>query len=119
MLGDRFLKRKNSFLTSLRQICTSEPGNAGFWSQVQKQGRNMSLISDKEAATHGGKSAISESKAEKASVWLNFPDAGINVPGVVSCDIATHVVAWALLVVDLCDSGSMPLDPDLLLQGYL
>ncbi|KAJ7451138.1 SPOC domain-like protein [Mycena latifolia] len=55
----------NTFLKDLRDKCTSEPGNRQFWAEVQKAGRKMSLISDKEAGEHGGTSAISESKAEK------------------------------------------------------
>ncbi|KAJ7102505.1 SPOC domain-like protein [Mycena belliarum] len=55
----------NSFLEDLRDKCASEPGNRQFWTQVQKAGRKMSLISDKEAEENGGTSAISESKAEK------------------------------------------------------
>ncbi|KAJ6569542.1 SPOC like C-terminal domain-containing protein [Mycena capillaripes] len=55
----------NSFMKDLREKCASEPGNRQFWAQVQKAGRQMSLISDKEAEEHGGTSSISESKAEK------------------------------------------------------
>jgi hypothetical protein len=40
-----------------------------FWSQVQKEGRSISLISNVEAAKHGGKSAIPEAKAEKVSFF--------------------------------------------------
>ena len=54
-----------SFLTNLKQKCHGEPGNTQFWPHVQKQGRGMSLISDVEAAKHGGKSTVSERKAEK------------------------------------------------------
>ncbi|KAJ7139489.1 SPOC like C-terminal domain-containing protein [Mycena epipterygia] len=55
----------NSFMEDLHDKCASEPGNRQFWAQVQKAGRKMSLISDKEAEKHGGISTISESKAEK------------------------------------------------------
>ncbi|KAJ7480055.1 SPOC domain-like protein [Mycena galericulata] len=58
----------NTFMKDLRDKCASEPGNRQFWEQVQKAGRKMSLISDKEAEEHGGTSSISESKAEKA-IW--------------------------------------------------
>ncbi|KAJ7789458.1 ku80-like protein [Mycena olivaceomarginata] len=47
------------------QECTSEPGNAQFWSLVQQAGRKIGLISDVEAEEHGGTSSVSESKAEK------------------------------------------------------
>jgi hypothetical protein len=56
---------RNRFMQDLHDKCASEPGNLQFWTQVQKAGRKMSLISDKEAEEHGGTSPISESKAEK------------------------------------------------------
>jgi len=55
----------NTFMTELRDKCTSKPGNSQFWSQVQDAGRKISLISDKEAEEHGGTSLFSESEAEK------------------------------------------------------
>jgi hypothetical protein len=57
----------SSFLQDLRQTCLSDPGNKEFWSQVQKQGREMSLISKPEAAKNGGISTIPESDAEEVS----------------------------------------------------
>ncbi|KAJ7171774.1 SPOC domain-like protein [Mycena crocata] len=55
----------NTFIKDLRDQCAGEPGNRQFWEQVQKAGRKMSLISDKEAQKHGGTSAISELRAGK------------------------------------------------------
>ncbi|KAF8171709.1 SPOC like C-terminal domain-containing protein [Mycena galopus ATCC 62051] len=55
----------NTFMTELRDKCTSKPGNSQFWSQVQDAGRKISLISDEEAEEHGGTSLFSESEAEK------------------------------------------------------
>ncbi|KAJ6626980.1 ku80-like protein [Mycena sp. CBHHK59/15] len=55
----------NNFLEGLRDKCLSEPGNRQFWAEVQKLGRPMSLISDREAEKYGGTSDFSESKAEK------------------------------------------------------
>ncbi|KAF8172182.1 SPOC like C-terminal domain-containing protein [Mycena galopus ATCC 62051] len=55
----------NTFMTELRDKCTSKLGNSQFWSQVQDAGRKISLISDEEAEEHGGTSLFSESEAEK------------------------------------------------------
>jgi len=55
----------NNFIKDLRQACLADPGNKEFWSEVQKQGRKMSLISKPEAAKNGGISAIPESDAEE------------------------------------------------------
>jgi len=63
-LFDTFMLQ-HSFLGSLKKQCTSHPGNMQFWSQVQLQGRDISLISDIEAAKHGGKSAISEKECQE------------------------------------------------------
>lgn len=58
------------FLRDLRETCLSEPGNKDFWAQVQKQGRDISLISKPEAAKYGGISLIPESEAEGVSLIL-------------------------------------------------
>lgn len=58
------------FMKDLRKKCTSEPGNAQFWSLVQQAGRKIGLISDVEAEEHGGTSSVSESKAEKVGSIL-------------------------------------------------
>ncbi|KAF5377271.1 hypothetical protein D9615_006424 [Tricholomella constricta] len=55
----------NSFLTDLKDKCTSKPGNQEFWSQVKDAGRALSLISDKEAKKHGGASSITEEEVDK------------------------------------------------------
>ena len=65
---------RGSFLTNLKQKCHGEPGNTQFWPHVQKQGRGMSLISDTEAAKHGGKSTVSERKAEKVRSLQSVDD---------------------------------------------
>ena len=52
-------------LQDLKSKCMSQPGNQEFWSQVTSVGRDLSLISDKEAKQHGGTSNISERKAEE------------------------------------------------------
>lgn len=63
-------ERMHRFLKDLRDKCaSSEPGNPQFWAEVQKAGRKLSLISDKEAEENGGTSAISESKAEKVRLF--------------------------------------------------
>lgn len=54
-----------SFLRDLRKTCLSTPGNAEFWTDVQGQGRDMSLISKPEAAKQGGISSITEPEAEQ------------------------------------------------------
>ncbi|KAF7367429.1 SPOC domain-like protein [Mycena sanguinolenta] len=54
----------NLFMQNLRRNCTSEPGNSQFWSEVQKAGRKISLISEEEAEEHGGTSQFSESQAQ-------------------------------------------------------
>ncbi|KAH7926187.1 SPOC domain-like protein [Leucogyrophana mollusca] len=54
----------NAFLRDLKESCLSEPGNQEFWSEVQKLGRCISLISGPEAAKLGGISNIPETAAE-------------------------------------------------------
>ncbi|KAF7306399.1 Ku domain-containing protein [Mycena indigotica] len=56
----------NDFMRDLKKTLTkSSPGNKGFWAEIQKVGRPMSLISDKEAEEHGGSSDVSETGAKK------------------------------------------------------
>ncbi|EIN13322.1 ku80-like protein [Punctularia strigosozonata HHB-11173 SS5] len=54
----------NQFLRNLKDQCISQsPGNREFWSSVAEEGRELSLISDKEAKQHGGRSSVSEKEA--------------------------------------------------------
>ncbi|KAJ7071583.1 SPOC domain-like protein [Mycena amicta] len=56
----------NEFMPDLKKTLTkSSPGNKEFWAEIQKVGRPMSLISDKEAEEHGGSADISETGAKK------------------------------------------------------
>jgi len=56
----------NAFLKDLRTKClSSEPGNRQFWSEVQKLGTEMGLITNTEAEHYGGESSVSEKEAEK------------------------------------------------------
>ncbi|KAF6765925.1 SPOC domain-like protein [Ephemerocybe angulata] len=58
----------NAFLVTLKKKClnTKKPqGNTAFWGKVQVEGRELSLISDKEAKKHGGVSQYSEQQAEE------------------------------------------------------
>ncbi|CCL99640.1 uncharacterized protein FIBRA_01660 [Fibroporia radiculosa] len=56
----------NAFLRDLRDACVNEqPGNKEFWTQVQELGRDISLISQPEAAKLGGKSDVSELEAAR------------------------------------------------------
>ena len=43
----------------------SKPGNPGFWSDVKKVGRDLSLISRGEAKKQGGVSSIADDEAEE------------------------------------------------------
>jgi ATP-dependent DNA helicase 2 subunit 2 len=52
-------------LRNLKEKCYGEPGNTQFWPHVQKEGLSLSLISDVEAAKHGGRSAISGLEVKK------------------------------------------------------
>ncbi|KAJ3980021.1 SPOC domain-like protein [Lentinula detonsa] len=54
----------NTFLPEFKKECIkSSPGNKEFWSKVQKVGRRISVISDKEAEKNGGMSQFSEYSA--------------------------------------------------------
>ncbi|THH30384.1 hypothetical protein EUX98_g3795 [Antrodiella citrinella] len=55
----------NNFLEDLRHTCVEEePGNKDFWSQVQKVGREISLISHDETKLKAGKpQGVPESRA--------------------------------------------------------
>lgn len=59
------------FLPELKSKClNSTPGNKEFWSEVQTEGRALSLISDKEAKKNGGSSNASEDDAVKVCVYM-------------------------------------------------
>ncbi|KAI0641157.1 SPOC domain-like protein [Trametes meyenii] len=56
----------NAFAYELKDVCLkSKPGNKEFWDNVRSVGRPLSLISQPEARKAGGKSAITESEAQK------------------------------------------------------
>lgn len=65
MFFELWLSCSDRFLQDLREKCESKPGNTEFWSEVQKIGRGISLISDKEAKKYGGASQYSEAQAKK------------------------------------------------------
>ncbi|KAI0079062.1 SPOC domain-like protein [Panus rudis PR-1116 ss-1] len=56
----------NNFLHALKRIClTEKPGNTDFWSRISREGRELSLISTREAEEQGGSSSVSEAEAQK------------------------------------------------------
>ncbi|EGN94086.1 hypothetical protein SERLA73DRAFT_114994 [Serpula lacrymans var. lacrymans S7.3] len=57
----------NEFLQDLKKSCISYPGNQEFWTQVQKLGRDISLISTSEANKLGGISTVSDTAATEVS----------------------------------------------------
>ncbi|KAH7908209.1 SPOC like C-terminal domain-containing protein [Hygrophoropsis aurantiaca] len=58
----------NVFLRDLKKSCSNDPGNPEFWSEIQKLGRSISLISTPEAAKLGGESDVPENAAEVVSL---------------------------------------------------
>ncbi|KAF9073930.1 SPOC domain-like protein [Rhodocollybia butyracea] len=63
------IEQWNAFIPNLKQKCLhSTPGNEEFWTEVQDVGRELSLISDREAKKSGGSSNISEVEAMKFMV---------------------------------------------------
>ena len=63
--------RLHRILRGLKQDCTGKNGNKDFWTELQKLGRHMSLISSTEAKRVGTKSDVSESAAEAVSVFFS------------------------------------------------
>ena len=57
----------NAFMKELKEAC-EEYGVDQFWAAVKDAGRELSLISDKEAEEHGGTSSISEEEAQEVSL---------------------------------------------------
>lgn len=53
----------NAILKSLKEDCMAENGNREFWTELQKLGRKISLISSHEAEKLGGMSDVSEAAA--------------------------------------------------------
>ncbi|KIK99226.1 hypothetical protein PAXRUDRAFT_822994 [Paxillus rubicundulus Ve08.2h10] len=53
----------NAILQSLKKDCAAENGNKEFWTELQKLGRKISLISLNEAQKLGGMSDVSEAAA--------------------------------------------------------
>jgi ATP-dependent DNA helicase 2 subunit 2 len=43
----------NRFLYKLKEECTGSGGDKGFWNQVRSVGRELSLITQREAASRG------------------------------------------------------------------
>lgn len=60
--------RSRRILRGLKEDCTGMNGNKDFWTELQKLGRRMSLISSTDAQRVGGISDVSESDAEVVSV---------------------------------------------------
>ncbi|KAJ3563470.1 hypothetical protein NP233_g8920 [Leucocoprinus birnbaumii] len=54
----------NAFLPTLKEKCLQTPGNPEFWSELKSLGRDISLISNKEARKYGGAASVSERRAE-------------------------------------------------------
>jgi hypothetical protein len=55
----------NSILHDLKAACAEEPGNHVFWDEVKKRKADLGLITASEAARHGGRSKVLDSKAEE------------------------------------------------------
>ncbi|KAF9448857.1 SPOC domain-like protein [Macrolepiota fuliginosa MF-IS2] len=55
----------NAFLPNLKEKCLQKPGNPEFWDEVKALGRDISLISNKEARKYGGAASVSERRAEE------------------------------------------------------
>ncbi|XP_006454821.1 hypothetical protein AGABI2DRAFT_148177 [Agaricus bisporus var. bisporus H97] len=55
----------NAFLPRLKEDCLRKNGNPEFWMQVKDLGRDISLISNKEARKYGGAASVSEKRAEE------------------------------------------------------
>uniref|UniRef100_D8QKI4 ATP-dependent DNA helicase II subunit 2 n=1 Tax=Schizophyllum commune (strain H4-8 / FGSC 9210) TaxID=578458 RepID=D8QKI4_SCHCM len=58
----------NAFMRELKEAC-EDVGVDEFWRGVKEAGRELSLISDKEAEEHGGTSSVSEEEAQRVSLW--------------------------------------------------
>jgi len=52
-------------LPTLKEKCLQASGNPEFWLNMQKLGRAISLISNKEARKYGGAASVSERRAEE------------------------------------------------------
>ena len=65
------LIRLYRLLRGLKKDCLGEHGNKDFWAELQKLGRDMSLISAQEAKRVGAISDVSEAAAEKVSPPLS------------------------------------------------
>lgn len=55
------------FLPRLKERSLQKPGNPEFWAEVKALGRDISLISNKEARKYGGAASVSEKRAEEVS----------------------------------------------------
>jgi len=61
----------NGFIRELRGKCQSKPGNSAFWKEVCEVGRELSLISNKEAKKQGGQSKVTEKEAAEVSYLVS------------------------------------------------
>ena len=59
-----------SFLRNLKEKCLSTPGNPEFWSNVIRVGRDLSLISKREAKKQGGLSSVADDEAEEVRSFV-------------------------------------------------
>jgi len=66
----------NGFIRELRGKCQSKPGNSAFWKEVCEVGRELSLISNKEAKKHGGQSKVTEKEAAEVSYLVSSIEVG-------------------------------------------
>ncbi|KAF8665093.1 hypothetical protein AX16_000561 [Volvariella volvacea WC 439] len=55
----------NSFMQDLHSSCLSKPGNIEFWERLKKEGKSLSLISEREARKYGGVSSVTEVQAQQ------------------------------------------------------
>ena len=53
------------FLRDLKERCVTQGGNSAFWSEVSKFGRELGLITSKEAKKQGGESTVLEKEASE------------------------------------------------------
>lgn len=66
----------NEFIRELRGKCQSKPGNPAFWKEVCEVGKELSLISNKEAKKQGGQSKVTEKEAAEVSYLISSLDLG-------------------------------------------
>lgn len=72
-------------MNELRGKCRSKPGNPAFWKEVCGIGRDLSLISSKEAKKQGGVSSVTEKEAAEVSYLITLDTYTTYELGVVHC----------------------------------